>query len=200
MNGAEKIKERIISDARERAGKILEDARVEARNIIKAAEKQAFQRVSIMTEKAKEEAGLYKERFRAAGEMEARKRILKVRQETIDEAFSTAVSRIADLPDDKYGQFIEDILLNVVIDGEGALVLNNRDKQRLGQKFVGKINEKLKKSGRKAELKLSDEVLDSCGGFIVRYGEMEINCTLEVIINMIRPNLETEVAAILFSE
>jgi len=200
MNGAEKIKERIISDARERAGKILEDARLEAQDIIKAAEKQAFQRVTIMTEKAKEEAALYKERFRAAGEMEARKSILKIRQETIDEAFSTAVSRIADLPDDQYSQFIEDVLLNVIIDGEGSLVLNKRDKQRLGQKFVGKINKKAKNSGKKAELKLSDDDLDSSGGFIVRYGEMEINCTLEVIINMIRPNLESEVAATLFSE
>jgi len=200
MNGAEKIKERIISDARERAGKILEDARLEAQNIIKAAEKHAFQRVAIITEKAKEEAALYKERFRAAGEMDARKSILKIRQEIIDEAFSTAVSRVADLPDDQYSQFMEDVLLNVIINGEGTLVLNNRDRQRLGQRFVGKINEKLKNTGKKAELKLSDDVLDSCGGFIVRYGEMEINCTLEVIINMIRPNLETEVASILFNE
>lgn len=200
MNGAEKIKERIIADAGDRAGKILEDARLEAQGIIKDAEKQAFQRLAIMTEKAKEEAVLYKERFFAAGGMEDKKSILKTRQDTIDEAFSTALSRVADLPDDKYRLFIEDILLKVIKDDEGTLVLNKKDKQRLGRQFVDKVNGKLKSLGKKATLELAEDDLNSCGGFVVRYGEMEINCTLEVILNMERPNLESEVATILFSE
>lgn len=200
MNGAEKIKERIITDAKGKAGKILEDARLEAQGIIKDAEKQAFQRVAIMTEKAKEEAVLYKQRFHAAGGMEDRKSILQTRQNTIDEAFSAALSKVADLPTDKYSLLIEDILLEVVKEGQGDLVLNKKDKQRLGQQFVEKINEKLKNIGKKAMLKLAGDDLNSCGGFVIRYGEMEINCTLEVILNMARPNLESEVATILFNE
>lgn len=200
MDGAKKIKDRIIEDARKRAGKIIEDARLEAQSIIKDAEKQAFQRVAIMTEKAKEEAALYKQRFRAAGEMEDKRNILKMRQDTIDEAFSAALSRIAELPDDKYGLFMEDVLFKAAKDGEGELIINKKDKQRLGQQFVDNINAKFKAMGKKAMLKLAGEDLSSCGGFILRYGEMEINCTLEVLLNMARPNLEAEVAAILFGE
>lgn len=200
MNGAEKIKVKIIADARERAEKILENARLEAQGIIKNAEKQAFQRVAIMTEKAKEEAALYKQRFHAAGEMEVKKNILKTRQETIDEAFSVALSKIAGLPDDKYSLFMEDILLDAAKDEEGVLVINKKDKQRLGQQFVDRINARFKTMGKKAALKLAEEDLNSCGGFVVRYGEMEINCTLEVLLNMARPNLEAEVASILFGE
>lgn len=200
MNGADRIKERIITDAKGRAGKIIEAARLEAQGIIKDAEKQAFQRVAIMTEKAKEEAVLYKQRFHAAGGMEDRKSILKTRQDTIDEAFSTALSRVAGLPDDKYSLFIEDILFKVIKDDEGTIVLNKKDKQRLGQQFVGKVNDKLKNMGKNAVLKLAGDDLNSCGGFVIRYGVMEINCTLEVILNMARPNLEAEVASILFSE
>ncbi len=200
MIGAEKIKEKIIADARERAGKIIEDARLEAQGIIKDAEKQAFQRVAIMTEKAKEEAVLYKQRFHAAGEMEDKKSILKTRQDTIDEAFSAALSKIAALPDEKYSLFIEDVLIKAAKDEEGDLVMNKKDKQRLGRQFVDKINAKFKAMGKKAMLKLAEENLNSCGGFVVRYGEMEINCTLEVLLNMARPNLEAEVAAILFEE
>lgn len=200
MNGAEKIKVKIIADARERAEKILENARLEAQGIIKNAEKQAFQRVAIMTEKAKEEAALYKQRFHAAGEMEVKKNILKTRQETIDEAFSVALSKIAGLPDDKYSLFMEDILLDAAKDEEGVLVINKKDKQRLGQQFVDRINARFKTMGKKAALKLAEEDLNSCGGFVVRYGEMEINCTLEVLLNMARPNLEAEVASMLFGE
>ena len=32
----------------------------------------------------------------------------------------------------------------------------------------------------------------------MRYGEMEINCTLEIIFSLLRPRLEAEVASILF--
>jgi len=200
MDGANRIKQRIIDDARKRAEKIIEDAKLEAQVIIKDAEKQAFQRVAIMTENAKEEAALYKQRFRAAGEMEDRKNVLKMRQNTIDEAFSAALSRIAELPDDKYSLFMEDVLLNAVKDEEGELVMNKKDRQRLGQKFVERINAKFRTMGKKAMLKLAEEDLNSCGGFVVRYGEMEINCTLEVLLNMARPNLEAEVASILFGE
>lgn len=200
MDGANRIKERIIDDARKRAGKIIEDAKLEAQVIIKDAEKQAFQRVAIMTENAKEEAAQYKQRFRAAGEMEDRKNVLKMRQDTIDEAFSAALSRIAELPDEKYSLFIEDVLIKAAKDEEGDLVMNKKDKQRLGRQFVDKINAKFKAMGKKAMLKLAEENLNSCGGFVVRYGEMEINCTLEVLLNMARPNLEAEVAAILFEE
>lgn len=200
MDGANRIKERIIDDARKRAGKIIEDAKLEAQVIIKDAEKQAFQRVAIMTENAKEEAAQYKQRFRAAGEMEDRKNVLKMRQDTIDEAFSAALSRIAELPDEKYSLFIEDVLIKAAKDEEGDLVMNKKDKQRLGRQFVDKINAKFKAMGKKAMLKLAEENLNSCGGFVVRYGEMDINCTLEVLLNMARPNLEAEVAAILFEE
>lgn len=198
MNGAEKIKEKIIADARERAEKIIEAARIEAQGIIKHAEKQAFQRVAIMTEKAKEDAALYKRRAQAAGEMEIKKNILKTRQDTIDEAFAIALERIAELPDDKYSRFLEEILLNAARDEEGELILNSKDKQRLGQQFIDRMNAKFRSLGRNAVLKLSADDLNSRGGFVIRYGDMEINCTLEVMLNMERPNLEAGVAAILF--
>lgn len=198
MNGAEKIKEKIIADARERAEKIIEAARIEAQGIIKHAEKQAFQRVAIMTEKAKEDAALYKQRAHAAGEMEIKKNILKTRQDTIDEAFAIALERIAELPDDKYSRFLEEILLNAARDEEGELILNSKDKQRLGQQFIDRMNAKFRSLGRNAVLKLSADDLNSRGGFVIRYGDMEINCTLEVMLNMERPNLEAGVAAILF--
>jgi len=200
MNGAEKIKERIIDDARKRAEKIIEDAKLEAQAIIKDAEKQAFQRVAIMTENAKEEAVLYKQRFRAACEMDDKKNVLKMRQDAIDEAFSAALTEIAGLPDDKYSLFMEDVLLKAAKDEEGDIVMNKKDKQRLGKQFVDRVNAKFRTMGKKAMLKLAEEDLSSCGGFVIRYGEMEINCTLEVLLNMARPNLEAEVAAILFGE
>lgn len=198
--GIEKIKDKILADARELCDKILEDARREAQSIIGNAEKEAFQKVTIMTENAKEEALLIKKRIAAVSELENKKKALKNRQDMVEEAFSMALDRIASLPNDKYRKFFEDMLVNSVEEGEGILVINKKDKERFGASFAGEINQKLNQLGKKSKIVVAQEELNSKGGFILRYGDMEINCTLEVILNIARPAIESEVAGILFGE
>ncbi|HHU90540.1 MAG TPA: hypothetical protein GXZ22_05730 [Clostridiaceae bacterium] len=200
MNGAEKIKERILEDARSLHDKIMQEANAQAENIIAEAEKEAFQRMTLLTEKAKEEAALIKQRYKAAESMEDRKNMLKVRQECIDETFEVALQKLSDMPVDKYKLFMESIILETVKNEDGVIVFNERDKKRLGEDFISGLNQKLKAKGLSAVLSLAKDSLDTSGGFILRYGEMEVNCTLEIILDMQRPNMETEVAKILFNE
>ncbi|NLO99484.1 MAG: hypothetical protein GX386_04240 [Clostridiaceae bacterium] len=200
MNGAEKIKERILTDARSLHDKILDEARAQAKSIIAEAEKEAFQKLTLITEKAREEAALIKQRYKAAESMEDRKNILKVQQECIDEAFDVALKNLSDMPDEKYKLFIEGIILNTAKNEDGIIVFSERDKKRLGEGFLSEINQKLKAKGISAELSLAKDSLSASGGFILRYGDLEINCTLEIILKMQRPNMESEVARILFNE
>lgn len=200
MNGAEKIKDRILADAENSKNKILDDANREAQSIIENAEKEAFQKVTIMTEKAREEALLIKQRFHAAEGMEDRKKVLKVRQDSVDEAFNIAISRLVNLSDEQYRLFLESIILDIAKEEAGVIALNEKDKVRLGENFLSNVNEKLKSKGKNAKLTLAVEPLNSCGGFILQYGDMELNSTFEILLTMARPSLESEVAAILFSE
>ena len=119
MNGAEKIKERILTDARSLHDKILDEARAQAKSIIAEAEKEAFQKLTLITEKAREEAALIKQRYKAAESMKDRKNILKVQQECIDEAFDVALKNLSDMPDEKYKLFIEGIILNTAKNEDG---------------------------------------------------------------------------------
>ncbi len=200
MNGAEKIKDRILADARDLCEKILEDARHEAQSIIGNAEKEAFKKATVMTEKAKEESIQIKQRLYAVSELEDRKNTLKARQDSVDEAFDAALTRLADLPEDQYIRLLEEILMDVVRNEAGTIVLNDKDKGRLGQSFVSQMNDKFAKAGKKASLALAEDALKSCGGFVIRYGDMELNCTLEVLMTMARPTLEPEVATILLRQ
>lgn len=200
MNGSEKIKERILSDAKCLHDKIVDDAKAQAQNIIAAAEKEAFQNVTLMTEQAKQEAVLIKERHQASESMNDRKSILTVRQECINEAFATALKSLSNMPIDKYEHFIQAIILDTAKNESGIIIFNERDKTRLGEGFIKSINEKLKAKGQSANISMANDTLNSLGGFILRYGDMEINCTLEVILSMKRPNLESKVAKILFNE
>jgi V/A-type H+-transporting ATPase subunit E len=153
-----------------------------------------------MTEQARQEAILIKERYQASESMEDRKNILKVRQECINEVFDAALKNLSEMPADKYEQFIQAMLLDVARNEPGTIAFNEKDKGRLGQRFISSLNEKLKTKGQSAKLSMAEDSLISSGGFILRYGDMEINCTLEVILNMKRPALESEVAKILFNE
>lgn len=200
MNGAEKIKERILTDAKRVHDKILDEAKVQAKSIIAEAEKEAFQKTTLITEKAKEEAVLIKQRYQAAESMEDRKNLLQVRQECIDEAFDLALKKLSNMPEDKYKLFIEGIILRIIKNEDGIIVFNERDKKRLGEGFISEINEKLKAKGLSAALSMAKDSLNTSGGFILRYGDLEINCTLEIILNMQRPNMESKVAKILFDE
>lgn len=196
--GVEQIKNKIMADSKVLCEKIIRDAEREAGNIIEKAEKEAFQKVSIMIEKAKEEAARIGERMKAVAQLEERKRELKGCQNALDQAFKLSLERIASMPDDRYASFIEKVLLKAVSEGKGEIVFNQRDKERLGKKFVSEINKKLKSSGKNSEIVLSGDTLNSRGGFVLKYGDMEVNCTLETIMNMARPALELDVAAILF--
>ena len=200
MNGAEKIKERILSDAKSLHDKIVDDAKAKAQGIIAGAEKEAFQNITLMTEQAKQEAVLIKERHQASESMKDRKNILKVRQECINEAFDVALKNLSNMPIDKYELFLQAIILDTAKNKSGMIVFNERDRTRLGERFISSINEKLKAKGQSANISMANDELNSLGGFILRYADMEINCTLEVILNMKRPNLESEVAKILFHE
>ena len=50
------------------------------------------------------------------------------------------------------------------------------------------------------ELVLADYVANIDGGVIIRYGDMEINCSLDMIFSRLRESLESEVNKILFNQ
>lgn len=185
-------------DAKEKAGKALEAARNEARKIIAEAEKDAADRAESARQSAEAEADSLKKRMLSVANLEDRKRMLKVRQDMVDAAFESALEKVVNLPDDEYGNLLQGFILNSVREGEGEISLNRADKYRLGEKFVKKVNDKLKSIGKASSLKLSSGEIGSKGGYILKYGNMEINGTIEIIIGMLRPKLESEVAAILF--
>ncbi len=48
-------------------------------------------------------------------------------------------------------------------------------------------------------MKLSDKTGDFAGGFILKQGAIESNCTFEVLVGQVREELEGEASSILFA-
>ncbi|WP_010681228.1 V-type ATP synthase subunit E [Acetivibrio cellulolyticus] len=198
MSGAEKIKDKILEDARLQAEANIKIAEEEAENIIRAASTDAETKRKQIIEKAELEAVEVRKRLIAVAELEARKQKLKAKQEVVDEAFDMALTRLINLPDIEYQSILGEMILNSVETGIEEVLLSSKDKLRLPSGFIDDVNKKLVQRGLIGNLHISDETRNISGGFILKSGDVEINNSFEAIIRMKRDDIEAEVFKALF--
>jgi len=199
MAGAENLRERILEEARRQAQANIERAEKEAAQIIQAARQKAEDKSKSILEKAQREAEERRRRLISVAELEGRKQKLSTKQELIEEAFRKAVEKLNSLPDQHYREIITDMVISSVKSGDEEVIFSEKDRKRLGNKFIDNINKRLKSKGIKGDVRLSGETRDIDGGFILKKGNVEINNTFEALIRMRREELETEVVKVLFS-
>ncbi len=60
------------------------------------------------------------------------------------------------------------------------------------------VNSKLNAMGKKGLIKISDETREIGSGFILTHGGLEINCSIESQIRLLRDSLEGEISNLLF--
>lgn len=198
MTGTEIIKSKILEDARAKAAQTEEQARQEARKIIDQAQEEAAQKKAEILKKAEADGGeVYRRHLSVAG-LEGRKAILQAKQDMVEAAFKAALERVSNLPDREYQKLIEDMVVHAATKGSGEILLSEKDRSRMNNELMSNINKRLKDAGTDGALVLSEESIRAAGGFILRSGDMEINSTLEILFEMLRPKLENEVVKILF--
>ena len=83
--------------------------------------------------------------------------------------------------------------------GSEEVVLGKADRERLGARIVEAANAAAAKRGLAADMKLSDAVLPADGGLVLRRGSIEVNCTLDKLLEMSHSSLDAEVASVLFN-
>jgi len=200
MTGTERIKSRILEDAKAKAAEIEAQAKQEAKETMDLALAEAAKKKEAVLEKAKAEGAEAYRRIISTAGLEGRKKILKTKQDMVEAAFRKAMEKVTSMPDNEYQRFLEDLVVSASSKGTGEIVMSERDLKRIDKKFINNVNTRLEKSGIKGNLTLSKETIPSSGGFILKSGEIEINSTLEIIFEMIRPECESDVVKVLFQE
>lgn len=199
MAGLDKMKEKIRTDALRRADEIIAAAEQEADEIRKNAEKEAQGFREKSEESGKIEAQKAYERTVSAAKMEAKKRLLAAKQEIMDDCFRRAREAVLAMPTSAYEDFLIEQIVSAAEDGTEQLILSNRDKEKLSLlRFVARVNSRMADSGEKAGIVLSEETVDASAGFLLKKGDVVINCTLDALLASKREEIEVELAAILF--
>ena len=195
MKGTEKIIAHIQSDAQAQCDAVL------------AAAKEKCD--AIREDYAKQAAEAYAERIRAGvkscadegesaarlGRMEAKKTLLAVKQEMISRSFDEAAKQLVSLPEEQYVALLAKLAAAASVTGEEEIVLNAADRARVGEAVVKAANEKL---GEKGKLTLSDAAGEFDGGLILRRGNIEVNCTSSLLVELCRGEMSAAIAGVLF--
>jgi V/A-type H+-transporting ATPase subunit E len=199
MTGTEKIKEKILYDARSRANSIEEQAKKEAQEILdKASYEAGLRKEAVLKEAENDGMETYKRMLAVAG-LEGRKETLRTKQDAINAAFQMALDKVCSLPDREYQRLLEDMIVKAAVDGGGEIFLSQKDAPRMDKNFISNINQRVGSSGKSGAWTLSPQPVKTVGGFILKSGEMEINSTFEIMFGMLRTELEGEVVKILFN-
>lgn len=199
MNGIEKITSKIASEAEAEIAAVLKEAETRAAGLAAEFAQQAEAAEEAFLRAGRDSAEERVQRQARTAQLEAKKQILALKQELVTAAYDKAKAAILALPEGEYAAFLARQAGEAVRTGEEEIILSQGDRDRLGAQVLAAANEYAAKRGLPGTLKLSDETRPISGGLVLRQGNVEVNCTLDKLLEMSRGSLDAEVASVLFS-
>ncbi len=188
MDGLTKIIEKIQSESQQRCDEVIAQAEKTAQETARnaAAELEELHRRN--EENSDEKAKAVVVRALSSVQQQKKQAILKAKSQTICEAIEQAQSAFLHMPDKEYFMALSALIKANRQPGEGVLHLNERDLRRAPGAFLSKLD----------GITLCKEPADIPGGFILVYGNIEINGTPEALIAEKREELTEIVNRMLF--
>lgn len=196
MTGMDKIVARLEADAQAEVDEISARSQEECTGILARYRESAESEYAAQRKAGEKNCALRAERLESTAELEARKQQLAFKQKLVGEVFDMAAARIVSLPRADYVAFLAAQAANAAVSGTEELIFNEKDAGEVGQDVAAAANAQL---GARGKLTVSAETRRFSGGVIVKQGEIETNCTVEMLIQQRRSDLASQVAELLFS-
>lgn len=198
MTGLEKILKAIEADADKNADEIIGKANREAEEIMAAAQQEAEKKCSEIAIKSEMDRKAVISRAESAASLQEKKIILDAKQQMISNIITSARNSLMILPDSEYIQIILRMVKKYAHQKSGVILFSAADKKRLPSDFDTLLKNILSdKTG--ASLTVSEEIVNLEGGFILKYGDIEENCSFDAIFSAAKEELQDKVNTLLFS-
>jgi len=196
MNGIEKISQKILAEAQERAAGMTAEAEREAKSLLDEARAAAEKECAEIRAAAEQRAQTAAELAQQNAAAEGRRRISAEKNVMINRAFELAQKKLLELPDGEYTVLLARLAAQAYEGGDAELVFSEKDRGRCGQAVTDAANAAL--GG--AHLRLAEDAAPISGGVILRRGKIEINCALEVMIRLLSEELSPQISECLFGK
>lgn len=200
MDGINKITERIKEETREEIAAMQAETAEKCRGIKEAYDKIAQDEYWNLVRAGVKESELQVQRMNSTAVMESKKSILAMKQDAVSRIFEEAKKRICNLPEDRYVSFLANLAGNAASTGLEEIVFNERDKQQYSKAVSKAANEILKKRGLLPKLTVSESTGNFMGGLVIKQGDIEVNCSVEKLVELSRVELSSQVAEVLFAD
>lgn len=191
MTSSEKILAGIAEESKAQADKINSDAEKQAADIIAAAREKAESEAEKIKAEAEKKAELIINSGKSSAELLKRDTALKCRRELIEKALITVADTVNAYGDKDYFDFLLTLIKKEKLNGKGEVYLSVKDKARDTASFKSELSA--------LDLTLSDTFADINGGFILKYGDIQINGELSALIHEKRDVLTDELNKALFN-
>lgn len=193
MNGIERILQRIEAEAQAERDQLLKAAHEEAEQIRSRYQAQAEQEAAEQEAKRQRAAQEQEERLISVAQMEARKTLLAAKQALVEQAYSQALERLRSLSEAERIPVLADLLARASSNGQEEVIVSPEDHAHVGQAAVEAAN-----AASGLRLTLSEETRPIQGGFILKDGSIEMNCTFDTLVRLQRTETAGMVAKKLF--
>ena len=214
MTGLNKIIEKIISEAHDRARVTVEQARKRCIEISNDYAEQREREKETLIKEAEDKARAIVSQSKASAEQGKRDTLLKTKAELVESVFVSAMEEIKNLPDEKYAEIVAYLAQTALFElieeqGDGAephgfeLLLSKKDLDRCGERVYASLCKRAAREHGKELAKriiLSEKTANIYGGAIVRCGSAEINAPLSILFEGLRERISGEVESYLFAE
>ena len=217
MNNLDKILSAITSEAEEKISAIRSQSEEECKAVQTDCENKICDLHTLNAQKISRERELILSRAESSADMRRREIMLGARAGLLDKAYADAEKYICEMDRDVYKSFLAHLLCDALcdrIDAERALAeageetealsfvlcLNKADRDELGDAVIAAALELAGERGVTVpEISLCDKPCDIRGGFILRGGDVETDCTVRTLVAASRSQTEAEAARVLFS-
>lgn len=194
MSGLDRIIEKINADSLASCREIADQAQKRAQDIVSDADERAEQVYAEIIADAEKKAQSIMTMSEANVSGIARRAELSAKVEAVDAAIEAAYDAMCDMGADEYFAALEKLAVRNAGKGEGELRLSKRDLDRVPSGFADRINAAL----TDGSVKLSGQSADIDNGFILVYGDIEMNCTFRALINEQKDIVREKVCSVIF--
>ena len=198
MKGIDKITSRIIADAEAECRDVKRESDERCEAVRAENEKRAQDEYWRLVREGVKDTEQRVQRMDRTARLEAKKSVLNMKQEAVSRAFDLAKDKIAELPERDYVAFLAREAAEAAITGQEEVIFCERDRKSVGAKAVKAANELLAAKGMPGLLTLSDATRDMAGGLMLKQGDIEVNCTVDTLLDLTRDELAARVADVLF--
>lgn len=190
MTSSEKILAGITAEAEETAKDIISAAEKKAEEIISDKVTEAQKQAQEIAAEADKKAALIDNTGNSAAQLVLRDAKLSKKRELIEKALDEVIVGINNYDDKTYFDCLLRLAKKNAMNGKGEMLLSARDLSRDKGDFV--------KALKALSVTVSDTPIDINGGFILKYGDIIINCELSAVMREKRDEITDSLNTALF--